>query len=509
MSTVNEKLTAIADAIRMYTGKAEPLTLDAMEDGVHEGNQATKDHYFTEGIEQGKQEEYDRLVDETKIIEKTVSGSAIRVHDVSEIPHKCTVTANKDTNVTVCGKNLLNLSGRVVAESNGGAITTKRTFTGNQIFVGLTANNYWYSQYVASYAVNATSVTVKSTASGYGIGFDLEVIPENTYTFSCAEPYGLRYAFYQEDGAHISWSEATGSITCKAPNNAKWLVVFCVPQKSNTECTYTNLQVEVGSAATVYEPYQEGGKHSISAGQSFEVDSFCPHMVVSADNDATITFGYHKSYGRQAEYDAFWDAFQENGNRTNYNSAFFYWPDETFQPKYDIVPTGSAISMFSNSKIKNLKDIIEKAGIIFDTSKSTDVGYMFNAASYLTEAPLIDATNSKSVDRLFNQCGSLKKASVVFPENKITAYTNAFQQCVELEDFTAYGVIDFPLSLSTCSKLTNASVQSIIDCLKDLTGATTQTLTVHQNVRNRMTPEQVDTIVNVKNWTLAPAASTS
>ena len=205
--------------------------------------------------------------------------------------------------------------------------------------------------------------------------------------------------------------------------------------------------------------------------------------------------------GKQAEYDAFWDAFQENGNRTNYNSAFFYWSDETFQPKYDIIPTGSAISMFSNSTIKNLKDIIEKAGIVFDTSNSTDVGYIFNGASSLTEAPLIDATNSKSVDRLFNQCASLKKASVIFPENKITAYTNAFQQCVALEDFTAYGVIDFPLSLSTCKKLTNASVQSIIDCLKDLTGQTTQTVQFHSDVVLKLTDEQFATIT-AKNWTI-------
>ena len=308
--SVNEKMTAIADAIRMYTGKTEPLTLDAMEDGVHEGNQATKDHYFTEGRLQGYE------------------------------------------------------TGRVEGYNSGYE-------DGNQ--------------------------------SGYQTGYTA----------------GYR------DGS--------------------------------------------------FESYETGKAEGITEG---------------------------REQGKQAEYDAFWDAFQENGNRTNYNSAFFYWSDETFQPKYDIVPTGSAISMCSNSKIKNLKDIIEKAGIIFDTSKSTDVGYMFNAASYLTEAPLIDATNSTSVDRLFNQCGSLKKASVVFPENKITAYTNVFQQCVALEDFTAYGVIDFPLSLSTCSKLTNASVQSIIDCLKDLTGATAQTLTLHKTVKANLTEEQLATITG-KNWSVA------
>ena len=58
MSTVNEKLTAIADAIRMYTGGAEPLTLDAMAEGIHIGNTYTKEHYLFEGrilgFEEGK-----------------------------------------------------------------------------------------------------------------------------------------------------------------------------------------------------------------------------------------------------------------------------------------------------------------------------------------------------------------------------------------------------------------------------------------------------------------------
>ena len=302
MSTVNEKLTAIADAIRLYTGKTDPLTLDGMVEGINEGNQATKDHYFTEGRLQGY---------ETGHVEGYEAG-------------------NKD---------------------------------------------------------------------GYQTG----------------------YTAGHRDGH--------------------------------------------------FEGYDTGKAEGIEQ-------------------------------GKQAEYDAFWDSLQEKGNRTNYFAAFYCWADEIFQPKYDIIPTGQAGNMFANSKIKNLKDSIEKAGIVFDTSKSTSVSYLFTGAMDLVEVPLIDATNSTSIDRLFNQCSSLKKASVVFPENKINAYINAFQQCVALEDFTAYGVIDFPLSLSTCKKLTNASVQSIIDCLKDLTGATAQTLTLHSTVKANLTEEQLATITG-KNWSVA------
>lgn len=52
---VNEKMTAIADAIRDKTGRTEKLGLDAIAEGVSEVYEA--------GIKQGKQSEYDRFWD--------------------------------------------------------------------------------------------------------------------------------------------------------------------------------------------------------------------------------------------------------------------------------------------------------------------------------------------------------------------------------------------------------------------------------------------------------------
>ena len=42
--------------------------------------------------------------------------------------------------------------------------------------------------------------------------------------------------------------------------------------------------------------------------------------------------------GRKAEYDAFWDEYQQNGTRTNYTAAFRTgWNDKIFRPKYNLV----------------------------------------------------------------------------------------------------------------------------------------------------------------------------
>ena len=58
---INEKMTAIADNIRSKTGETKALTLDDMASGINDV------------FEAGKKS----VVDESKIIEKTVSGQQI------------------------------------------------------------------------------------------------------------------------------------------------------------------------------------------------------------------------------------------------------------------------------------------------------------------------------------------------------------------------------------------------------------------------------------------------
>jgi len=76
-----------------------------------------------------------------------------------------------------------------------------------------------------------------------------------------------------------------------------------------------------------------------------------------------------------------------------------------------------------------------------------------------------------------------------------------FNGCSSLRNITMIGIINKGVSFANSSKLTNASVQSIIDALADLTGTTAQTLTLHSTVVDSMTEAQADTIYR-KNWTL-------
>lgn len=217
--------------------------------------------------------------------------------------------------------------------------------------------------------------------------------------------------------------------------------------------------------------------------------------------DEAYLYGTEEGYesGKKAQYDAFWDAYQQNGNRTNYNMAFggVGWTDETFKPKYPIAPVGNAATenTFYASEITNIPD-----GLL-DFSQVTYC-YMTFRLSKLITAPPLDLSNcANGTIWLFGQCANLKEIKTVTVSEQVT-YSNFVFSCAALEKITFAGTIGQALNFQWSPLLTNESVQSIIDHLKDLTGATAQTLTFHATVGANLTDEQ-KAAISAKNWTLA------
>lgn len=205
------------------------------------------------------------------------------------------------------------------------------------------------------------------------------------------------------------------------------------------------------------------------------------------------------SGGGDNHYDAFWDAYQQNGNRTDYNMAFggAGWTDETFKPKYPIAPVGKAATenTFYAAEITNIPD-----GVL-DFSQVTYCYMTFRLSKLITSPPL-DLSNCTEggAHWLFSQCPNLKEIKTLTVSEGVT-YTNFVLQCAALEKITFAGTIGQSLSFVGSPLLANESVQSIIDHLKDLTGATAQTLTFHATVGGKLTQAQKDAI-SAKNWTL-------
>jgi hypothetical protein len=198
-------------------------------------------------------------------------------------------------------------------------------------------------------------------------------------------------------------------------------------------------------------------------------------------------------------YDTFWDAYQQNGNRTNYQLAFggVGWNDDTFNPKYTpITPTADmSHQMFYGAAITELKE-----GTV-DFSQVTDEYMTFRGCDNLVRLPRIDFSNATGASWSFGMCTKLEEIECIVVNENLT-YTNFFFQNSALEEVRFEGVIGKDMALTWSNLLSNESVQSIIDHLKDLTGATAQTLTFHATVGGKLTQAQKDAI-SAKNWTLA------
>lgn len=231
-----------------------------------------------------------------------------------------------------------------------------------------------------------------------------------------------------------------------------------------------------------------------------------------ADKLVTIAENQQKVYeaGKKTEWDNFWDVFQKtnSGNdRTDYSYAFYGgvgcgWNATNFKPKYDLRPTVAnyMFHQFSSGYIDSLTDMLEQAGVVLDTSQCTSHDRMF-ANSPILDAPHIDLTKSTAVGYLFYSCLYLKKAEITLPEKTVSNYSGMFTHCQSLEDLTINGTADKSLSLAQSPKLTTTSLQSVIGSLKDLTGATSQTLTLHADAAAKLTDEQ-KAIISAKNWNL-------
>lgn len=208
-----------------------------------------------------------------------------------------------------------------------------------------------------------------------------------------------------------------------------------------------------------------------------------------ADKLKTVAENAPKVYeaGKQAEYDAFWDNFQNYGNRKNYSYAFynydytdhFQWNQNTLRPKYDIIPTNANRIMNRLKGITDLGEHFDKLGIKFDLSQSTNNALMFPYGDFV-KLPVIDCSNATTIENTFNYNYNLETIEKLVMSEKITTGNKPFVECRKLENIVIEGVMALSISFQHCP-LSVASLKSIIKHLKPYYGTAdefTYTLTV-------------------------------
>lgn len=225
-----------------------------------------------------------------------------------------------------------------------------------------------------------------------------------------------------------------------------------------------------------------------------------------ADFDEVYNAGYEKGKS-EGGTDLLQYATFTNGNI--FRSAVF--PDEIAENIYfkiqginnpTIVQAVGLSLAFMASNVKNIA--IEIIG-------SMEKGVTFNNV-FQSCTDLVSVTFANDVFYIgngastFNGATKLERINGVMDLSLAGNISGMFQKCNSLKEVRfAQGSIYKSISFSDSSSLSDKSTENIINGLADLTGQTSQSLSVHGDVFNRMTAEQKSSIAN-KNWTLSAVA---
>lgn len=185
--------------------------------------------------------------------------------------------------------------------------------------------------------------------------------------------------------------------------------------------------------------------------------------------------------GKQAEYDRFWDAYQQNGNKQTYTSTFCgeSWTPETFVPKYDVVPVTSATHLFGQKALMgcDLDEIAANVGVRIDFSKSSHLSEVF-FYSGIAKVGVFDTRNAATVHNTFAYATLLETIRLlILKEDGSQSFNDAsFRNCVKLSDITIAGKIGFSINFQWSTLLSKDSIVSIANALSTTVSGNTLTL---------------------------------
>lgn len=232
-----------------------------------------------------------------------------------------------------------------------------------------------------------------------------------------------------------------------------------------------------------------------------------------ADKLTTIAENVPKVYnkglskGKQTEYDCFWDAYQENGTKTDYDYAFSgsSWRKifDLRKPKYPITPmTAEGIFYWFNYDGDDLFDLSEICSLIDFSNLSIAKNIFYRAK---VKNITCDFSNCTQLFNTFAAISGGKYDNITLKvTEKCTSYQNTFVNTNSITTliFTSDSVINGNLDVKNNYNLTHDSLMSIINCLIDNTSSgTKKTLTINDTNKGKLTAEEL-AVAEKKGWTV-------
>lgn len=468
-------IQAIANKIREKTGTDNTYKTSEMASGVDEVFKAGRGD----------------VLDNSKYIEKSAIGKLISLNDVSEVYHKVKVYADEPTEVDVYGKNLFPSTALDISN-----------------YISIAQSTYVY---------------------------ELPTIGIGTYYFS-ATPLLSAETLYQAIYFYLQRKPLDGSSdwsTCEniigGTENVKTPLITIevgyqyrfwayVSRNLFLMDAFENVQLEVGTSASPYEPYTHQTITATSNGT--EANSICPNMTFIADSD--ITVDYYSSFGMAEKELAMWNAFTNNGNRKNFDYAF----DEGDYTGYTI-PSGLCKprqrigAMFYNYKGTELPKGVDCSEFdITDTLKNNHCVNTFAYAQKIKHVYDMLIPAVRYYNATFSNCPLLEFIEIIRANENTIFDTNCFNKCTALTHVIFSGVIVSDINLQWSSLLDDETLISLSVALGDLAklNLSNKTVTLHANCIARLKelpyPQDetynpsgdlscYDVIVTAKGWNIA------
>ena len=169
--------------------------------------------------------------------------------------------------------------------------------------------------------------------------------------------------------------------------------------------------------------------------------------------------------GKEAEYDAFWDSYQDNGNKRVYELAFAGtgWKTSNFKPKYPMKPTNASMMFYkANGLLGEIEEIVN-----IDFSSCTNFRQAFQNC-HTSRLGVIDLRKATDITNTFVNCYNMEKIDKIIVDESLPA-TLMFSNDTALKNVIIEGELVKNFSAGACP-LTVESLKSIITALKDNSG---------------------------------------
>ena len=165
------------------------------------------------------------------------------------------------------------------------------------------------------------------------------------------------------------------------------------------------------------------------------------------------------------------------------------------------------VPLFNTSNVDDMNSMFNGCNSLqtvplFDTANVNDMGYMFSNCKSLQTIPLFDTANVTIMNSMFYNCKALETVPL-FDTSNVTRMNSMFNGCTSLTNLGGLTGLKIDLDLSSSPLLTADSIVNVINNAKDMSSSP-KTLTLHQDVFNKLSEEQIAT-ASAKGWNIAAA----